>query len=103
MSEPILLPRWRPADGLTEKRGTDGRGTAPLDEFDLRYYTKFTVFLGASGNFDYWGNPENGAVIYVGDPFGGCLTGGFGDRSYWRSMRFNEGMGRVLTPEGRTW
>lgn len=57
----------------------------PPDEYDRRWLAGFTVFLGSQGNFDHWGNPDNGYTCYVGVE--GCATGSYGDRFYWRSVK----------------
>lgn len=97
--------RWLPTEGLQELMGTDGRGTRPMNESERAWYARYTVFLGSHGNFDMWGNPETGYTCYVGTPIGGCLTGSFGDRWYWRSM-LGYWHGRDdewITDAGRSW
>ncbi len=95
--------RWRPEEG----RISNGYkpGTREPDASELAWAARFTVFLGNDGgNFDYWGDPVSGSVRYVGDPAGGCASGGYGDRGYWRSSRsWASSQRRGLTPEGISW
>jgi len=77
-----------------------------MDDRERAWYAQYTVFLGSHGNFDMWGNPATGNTCYVGDPIGGCLTGSFGDRWYWRSMLpcwARNGDDEWITDAGRAW
>lgn len=72
------------------------------NEWDRRWLSGFTVFLGSHSNFDHWGNPDTGWTAYVGVK--GCATGSFGDRFYWRSVRSLPCRAdSVLTDAGAAW
>lgn len=80
----MLVPRW------------------PRTHRDQAWLDKCTTFLGSEGHFDYWGDPVDGHVLYVGNPEIGCGTGSFGDRMYWRSTVSRRDTSK-LTPEGVAW
>ena len=61
----------------------------------------FTTFLGAMGNFDYWGSPHNGKVIGVG--CNGCTSYYFGSRESWRAKVTRIRNHGLLTSAGRSW
>ena len=85
----MVTPRYPPATGTR-----DGQPVDPA------HVARFSVFLGSHHQFDHWGDPDPGWVWYVGAP--GCNSGSFGDRLYWRSLRFTPSAGE-RTPEGVAW
>ncbi len=71
-----------------------------IDEREAAYLREtFTVFLGAHGNFDFWGSPADGRVISVG--CNGCRSTGYGGRDHWRWSISARDMD--LTEAGETW
>lgn len=72
-----------------------GRGADPREAAYLK--KTYTVFLGASGNFDYWGDPKSGSTISVGATQGSRSTN-FGPREHYQKWG-----GENRTEAGREW